>query len=89
MSEICDDLGIMNHSEAVGFFNRLIIDLKLRELGEPHDPITIERLQEASTHVRDIAECKRRVRVCRALGGEWRRGGAGPEYEGENEMART
>lgn len=85
-SAICDDPGIMNHFGAVGFFNRLIIDLKLRELGEEHDPITMERLEEASAHVRDIAACTRRVRVRRAQGGEWlRTSGTDLEYEVNHE----
>jgi len=72
MSEICEDPGMMNHFEAVGFFNRLIIDLKLRELGEEHEPIIMERLEEASAHMRDISDCVRRVPI-RRVQGEWLR----------------
>ena len=50
---------ISNHSEAVRFFNRLIIDLQLRRLGKEHEPITVERLNEAGKHIRDIQQCKR------------------------------
>lgn len=55
---IREPLGIPNHPEAVQFFNRLIIDLKLQSLGQEHDPITAERLDEASKHIRDISACE-------------------------------
>ena len=46
------------HAEAVRFFNRLIIDLKKKLAGIEHDPITEERLNEASRHISDIQACK-------------------------------
>jgi hypothetical protein len=66
MNRIHGELMLCNHNEAVGFFNRLIIDLKLQNLGqEPTEPITAERLNEASKHIRDIQSCQRPARIVR------------------------
>ena len=54
-----------NHAEAVRYFNRLILDLKKREMGLKHDPITMERLNEADKHIQDIQNCTRPVIVWR------------------------
>ena len=54
---------IQNHSKAVGYFNQLLIDLKLQALGEKHEPITMERLEEGTKHVRDVAGCQRVARI--------------------------
>jgi hypothetical protein len=66
MARIRGELMLCNHDEAVSFFNRLIIDLKLQNLGqEPTEPITAERLNEASKHIKDIQGCQRPARVWR------------------------
>jgi len=63
MSGIADDLGHLKHSEAIGYFNNLIIDLKLQTLGkEPREPFTMERLDEATRHVQKLMECREKVR---------------------------
>ena len=63
MSKITGEPMIQNHSEAVGYFNLLLIDLKLQNLGEEYEPITMERLEEGTRHIRDIAECQRIARI--------------------------
>ena len=63
--KIRGELELLNHNEAVAFFNQLIIDLKKRELGLEYEPITMERLTEASHHIRDIQGCVRPARIWR------------------------
>ncbi len=49
---------IPRHMEQTRFLRQLVVDLKLRELGEtPPHPITMERLEEASTHLSEIERC--------------------------------
>ena len=60
---------IGNHDEAVRYFNRLVIDLMLELDGLDHEPITKERLREATRHIRDIQECCRPAIVRYAGGG--------------------
>ncbi len=57
MSQIADER-ISKHSSAILFFDSLIVDLKLVELGhEPIKPVTLERLEQASRHIQDIQRC--------------------------------
>jgi hypothetical protein len=63
MNRIAGEPTIQNHGEAAGYFNRLLIDLKKRVMGLEHEPITMERLEEGTKHVRDIAECQRIARI--------------------------
>lgn len=55
--KIQGQLTIRNHGRAAAFFNRLIMDLKKKEMGLEHDSITMERLSEATRHLLDVAEC--------------------------------
>ena len=45
------------HPRECHFLTDLIIDLKLRELGKEHEPITMKRLQQATKAVREISQC--------------------------------
>jgi hypothetical protein len=60
---IADDPGVPNHPEAAAYFNALILDLKKQLLGYPHDAVTMERLEEGTEHVGELAECRRPARV--------------------------
>lgn len=60
MSQRIADRGYIKHDEEVGFFTSLLIDLKLREMGrEPRQPITLERLDQATKHVRTVMQCRK------------------------------
>jgi len=62
MKRIADRGEEMTHSSEVTYFNRLIIDLKLREMGkEPSEPITMERLQSATQYLQKISQCRKRT----------------------------
>ncbi len=57
MSQITDER-VSKHVAAILFLNSLIIDLKFIEAGhEPFEPITMERLEQASKHIQDISRC--------------------------------
>lgn len=63
---IAPELELLKHSEAVGYVNRLIIDLKLQLAGiEPDEPVTLERLNRWSKHRRDLEKCKISLRPIR------------------------
>ena len=83
------ELMIRDHQEAVIYFERLVADLILCELGkQPLAPITMERLEEAAEHIKDISQCQRPAVVRRAQGREWHRGaGLAVEYEVGDEGA--
>jgi len=54
------------HSEAIGWVNRLIIDLKLQLMGhEPRAPITCERLNEWDKLRQDVERCRRPLEIYR------------------------
>lgn len=53
------DHRIRNHEEVQRWVRQLVIDLKLRELGEEHEPITLERLQEWDTFDLELDNCTR------------------------------
>lgn len=54
------DRGEMTHVIECGHLVRLVIDLKLQLLGrEMRDPITMERLDEATKHIGKIQQCRR------------------------------
>ena len=54
---IADMVGY-NHVESVEFFNQLLLDLKKQLLGvKPHEPITMDRLNEGSAHINDLMKC--------------------------------
>jgi len=57
------ELMLRDHDEAAKFFGKLIHDLALDLIEMEHDPITVERLNEARRHLRDIKECQRPARV--------------------------
>jgi hypothetical protein len=59
MTQIRGELKILNHGEAVRYFNNLIVDLLKKEAGMEHEPITKERLQEAQRHIQNIQACER------------------------------
>ena len=39
---------------------RLIIDLKKKEMGREHQPITMERLEEATKAIGKLQQCRKR-----------------------------
>lgn len=51
----------MTHMEECGVLTSLLIDLKKRELGREHVPITMERLDEASRAVGKIQQCRKQA----------------------------
>lgn len=51
----------MAHLEECRVLTSLIIDLKKRELGHEHEPITMERLQEATKQIGNIQQCRKQV----------------------------
>ena len=56
---IADDIGVMNHGDAIAYFNALILDLKKQFLGHSSaQPITMERLNEGSKHIGDLMACR-------------------------------
>lgn len=62
MNERIAEMGVMKHVQAIEFFNDLIIDLKLLQLGKlPRQPITMERLEDATRHLVDLERCKEKV----------------------------
>ncbi len=67
MSErIAPDTGRTKHGKEIEFFNHLLIDLKLREMGmAPHDSITMERLNEGSVHISKLSDCREPTRFYR------------------------
>lgn len=57
------EFGATKHSAEIDFLTDLLIDLKKRELGnEPREPITMDRLNEASKHVSKLFACREKVR---------------------------
>ncbi|KPJ72755.1 MAG: hypothetical protein AMS14_07175 [Planctomycetes bacterium DG_20] len=78
---------IKDHQEAVTYFKKLVADLILCELGkQPLAPITMERLEEAAEHIKDISQCQRPAVVRRGQGREWHRpSGLAAEYEVDDE----
>lgn len=58
MKRIMDDPGIANHGEAIDFFNQLILDLKKKMHGFPHEEITAERLDQGTKHVGELMQCR-------------------------------
>lgn len=55
-----NDHSVMTHLMEVGVLTTLIIDLKKRELGREHTPITMERLDEATKAIGQIQQCRRK-----------------------------
>lgn len=51
----------MMHSEECRILTGLIIDLKKRELGRAHEPITMARLDEATMAVGKIQQCRKQA----------------------------
>lgn len=51
----------MAHMEECGLLTGLIIDLKKRELGREHEPITMERLEDASKAIGGIQQCRKQA----------------------------
>jgi hypothetical protein len=52
---------MMTHAEECSLLTSLIIDLKKRELGREHPPITMERLEEASKVIGKIQQCRKQA----------------------------
>lgn len=52
---------VMAHSEECRVINGLLIDLKKREFGHGHDPITVERLDEATKAIGLIQQCRKQA----------------------------
>ena len=56
----CPDSGIMVHMEECSLLTMLLIDLKKRELGRDYEPISMERLEQATKAVGKIQACRKR-----------------------------
>lgn len=52
--------GIMTHLQECECLTKLMLDLKKRELGREHGPITIERLDEANVAISKIMACRQK-----------------------------
>ncbi len=61
MSRIAERTTMGLHSEEIFFFNQLIIDLKKKQLGREYDPITMERLEEATRMLSKLERCRVKV----------------------------
>ncbi|MGA2502269.1 MAG: hypothetical protein ABSH20_31390 [Tepidisphaeraceae bacterium] len=62
-SRIANDLGTPKHGIAIEVLNRLLIDLKLQLLGRtPYEPITQERLADATVIVGQLSQCREPTR---------------------------
>jgi hypothetical protein len=61
MSERQPDRGMMTHMQECALLTGLIIDLKKRELGREFEPITMERLEQASQAIGKIQSCRTRA----------------------------
>lgn len=60
---IADNQYRMKHSDEIGFFNNLIIDLKLQLMGRPsREEITMERLNLGTELLDKLMQCKEQVR---------------------------
>jgi hypothetical protein len=51
----------MTHMQECSLLTTLLVDLKKRELGREHQPITMERLEEASQAVGKIQQCRQQA----------------------------
>lgn len=51
--------GMMAHWMEVGPLNTLVLRAKLRELGRPHEPITMELLEECTKSIGTIMQCRK------------------------------
>lgn len=58
MNLIRNELRVSRHRDAILYFNQLLIDLKLIELGHKiTEEINMKRLEEGNKHIRDIGAC--------------------------------
>jgi hypothetical protein len=56
---IREPVGMCKHDAAIFWINALMVDLKLRIVGqEPTAPMTMERLDEFNAHYNDLMRCK-------------------------------
>lgn len=63
---ISADRGLPKHGKEIGFLNDLIIDLKLQAIGrQVREPVTMERLEEATKHIGALMQCREQTRMCR------------------------
>lgn len=61
MSTRIADRGMMTHTVECEHLGSLIVDLKLQLLGkEMREPITMERLNEATKHIGKIQQCRQK-----------------------------
>ena len=52
----------MAHVIEMDYFNALIVDLKLKELGKPMlRAIDMERLEEGTKHIRTLMQCRKKM----------------------------
>lgn len=49
------------HEEAIRWVDDLTLRMKLQLLGEEHEPITMEQLNEWFKHRRELERCRRRL----------------------------
>lgn len=52
---------VITHSEECSTLTTLLVDLKKRELGREHAPITIARLDEATKAIGKIQQCRQQA----------------------------
>lgn len=52
---------VITHANECSIINSLLIDLKKRELGREHTPITIERIDEATAAIGVIQQCRKQA----------------------------
>jgi hypothetical protein len=57
------DNPVYEHSEAIMYFNGLVVDLKLLLIEEEVKAITAERLKDVDTHYFEIVRCRKNQRI--------------------------
>ena len=63
MNERISEQLYTKHDDEIGFFNALIIDLKLQLMGRPsREEITMERLERGTALLGKLSQCKERMR---------------------------
>ncbi len=67
VSDLHGPLEMWKHRDAILFLNKLIIDLKLQQDGRTdlsiYEPITSERLNEATRQINSLKQCTERDRI--------------------------
>lgn len=53
------DRGIMTHWAEVGPLNNLVLQTKMKLLNLPHEPVTMEQLDECTKAISKIMQCRK------------------------------